>query len=192
MKNSRSTETGRRFAITGIALVLLGIITHILFCYFVYFVALPLLTEIDVMSLDEKKQLPAVEEIKALTAFLPLLYAEAFLPVLSWEGGGNRKDGTYSLSYPTYHPLVEQFFRLAASKCWLDCEYNPEQAYRMLRDENVFKNASLAEIKSMLTFCVRGERFSDGHWAEMIEKDYIRRLLERLNVIKSELPNENS
>jgi hypothetical protein len=34
---------------------------------------------------------------------------------------------------------------------------------------------------------VRGERFSDGHWAQMIEEDYIRRLFERLNEIKSEL-----
>ena len=39
----------------------------------------------------------------------------------------------------------------------------------------------------MLAFCVRGERFSDGHWGEMIEKSYIRNLLERLEQIKSEL-----
>jgi hypothetical protein len=39
----------------------------------------------------------------------------------------------------------------------------------------------------MLTFCVRGERFSDGHWEEMIEKGYIRRILERLNEIKLEM-----
>ena len=69
---------------------------------------------------------------------------------------------------------------------WLDYEYNPEQAYQMLRDENLVKTASLSQIKTMLTFCVRGERFSDGYWAAMIEKGYIRRLLERLNEIKSE------
>ena len=57
----------------------------------------------------------------------------------------------------------------------------------MLKDEGRVKTASLSEIKSMLTFCVRGERFSDGHWGEMIEKGYIRRVLERLNEIKSEL-----
>jgi hypothetical protein len=39
----------------------------------------------------------------------------------------------------------------------------------------------------MLTFCVRGERFSDGHWAAVIGQRYISRLLERLNEIKSEL-----
>ncbi|MFN8413162.1 MAG: DUF6508 domain-containing protein [Anaerolineales bacterium] len=37
----------------------------------------------------------------------------------------------------------------------------------------------------MLTFCVRGERFSDGHWGAMIEEGYIRRLLERLIEINS-------
>jgi hypothetical protein len=57
----------------------------------------------------------------------------------------------------------------------------------MLRDEKLVKTASLAQIKTMLTFCVRGERFSDGHWGEMIEKGYIRKLLGRLNDIKSEL-----
>jgi hypothetical protein len=54
----------------------------------------------------------------------------------------------------------------------------------MLQDEQAVKTASLAGIKTMLTFCLRGERFSDGHWAAMIEKGYIRRVLERLNKIK--------
>ena len=56
----------------------------------------------------------------------------------------------------------------------------------MSQDENAIKTASLSQIKTMLTFCVRGERFSDGHWAQMIEEGHIQRLLERLNAIKSE------
>jgi hypothetical protein len=55
----------------------------------------------------------------------------------------------------------------------------------MLKDQNGIKTSSLSQIKTMLTFCVRGERFSDGHWAQMIEQGHIRRLLERLNEIKS-------
>ena len=114
------------------------------------------------------------------------MYAEGFLPILRWEGG-KQKDGSFTLPYPTYDPLVEEFFRLVSGAGWLDYEYNPEQAYEMLKDENLIKTASLAQIKTMLTFCVRGERFSDGHWGEMIENGYIRRLLERLNEIRSEL-----
>ena len=55
----------------------------------------------------------------------------------------------------------------------------------MLQDEERVKAASLEEIKSMLTFCVRGERFSSGHWGVMISQGYIRRLLERLQEINA-------
>jgi hypothetical protein len=38
----------------------------------------------------------------------------------------------------------------------------------------------------MLTYCVRGERFSDGHWGAMIEAGYVRRLLERLAELRAQ------
>ena len=136
----------------------------------------------------EKTPLPTLQDIEHLTAYLPRLYAEGFTPVVKWEGGKNLKDGSITLPYPKYDPLVEEFFN-AVRGAWLDYEYDPEQAYRMLKDEQAVKKASLSEIKSMLTFCARGERFSDGHWGEMIEKGYIRRILERLNEIKSEMTN---
>jgi hypothetical protein len=83
--------------------------------------------------------------------------------------------------------LIEEFFNHVSSDGWLDYDYDPENAYAMLMDESAVKKASLEQIQCMLTFCVRGERFSDGHWEAMIEKGYIRRLLERLNEIKEEL-----
>ncbi|HLO15716.1 MAG TPA: DUF6508 domain-containing protein [Anaerolineales bacterium] len=130
---------------------------------------------------------PELQEIEKLTAFLPRLYAEGFSPIESWSGGEKQKDGSFTLPYPDYNPIVEEFFRLVSSDGWLDYEYRPEQAYQMLNDENLIKTASLPQIKTMLTFYVRGEHFSDGHWGEMIEKGYIRRLLQRLDEIKSEL-----
>lgn len=133
-----------------------------------------------------KTSLPTLQDIEELTAYLPRLHAEGFSPVVRWEGGEKRKDGSYTMPYPTYDSLVEEFFR-TISGAWLDYEYNPEQAYVMLKDEQLIRTASLSQIKTMLTFCVRGERFSDGHWGEMIEQGHIRRLLERLNEIKSEL-----
>jgi hypothetical protein len=134
----------------------------------------------------EKNELPPLKDIEELTAYLPRLYEEGFSPILRWEGGEKLKDGSYSMPYPKYHSLVEEFFRVVG-RSWLDYDYSPEQASQMLRDEKRVKTATLSQIKTMLTFCVRGERFSDGHWGEMIEKRYIRRILERLNEIKSEL-----
>lgn len=129
---------------------------------------------------------PTAQEIETLTAYLPRLYAQGFSPIERWRGGEKQKDGSFTLPYPDYNPLVQEFFRAISNGGWLDTSYNPEQAYQMLKDENLVKTASLDQIRSMLTFCVRGERFSDGHWAEMIEKGYIRRLLERLEEIKAQ------
>ncbi len=129
---------------------------------------------------------PSLQDIESLTSFLPRLYAPGFSAVVKWEGGKN-KDGTYTMPYPTYDPLVNEFFRAVSAGGWLDYEYNPEQAWRMIKSENFIETATLSQVRSMLTFCVRGERFSDGHWEQMIQEGHIRRLLERLNMIKSEL-----
>ena len=129
---------------------------------------------------------PTSEQIEALTSFLPRLYAEGFSPIASWSGGEKQSDGSYTVSYPNYSPVVEDFFRLVSSGGWLDVGYSPEQAHQMLQDENRVKTASLDQIRTMLTYCVRGERFSEGHRGEMIDKGHIRRLLERLEVIRSE------
>ncbi len=128
--------------------------------------------------------LPTAQEIDALTAFLPLLYAEGFSPIKRWNGGQTEESGSIKLPYPTYNPVVTDFFRLASSECWRDYEYRPHQAAEMLHDENMIKAASLSQIKTMLTFCVRGEKFTDGHWGTMVEKGYVRRLLERLKEIR--------
>ena len=135
----------------------------------------------------KQNELSTVQKIEILTAFLPQLYAKDFVPVESWSGGEKRKDGSFTVPYPNYNPVVEEFFRLVSSAGWLNTAYNPKQAYEMLKDEELITAASLSQIKTMLTFCLRGERFSDGHWAQMIEEGCIQRLLERLNQIKLEL-----
>jgi hypothetical protein len=56
----------------------------------------------------------------------------------------------------------------------------PILAPLMLADEAFFENANMSQIKTILTFCFRGERFSHGHWENMIKKGYIRQLLQRL------------
>ncbi len=136
------------------------------------------------MKLNPSRE-PTPEEIEELTAFLPILYAPGFNCIEKWEGG-KQPDGTISLPYPKYAPLVEEFFRTVSQDKWLDYNYLPEKIQQKIQSQNFIQSASLPDVKSMLTFCLRGERFSDGHWGEMIEKGIIRALLERLVVIRSE------
>lgn len=131
-----------------------------------------------------KQQLPTSTDIERLIAYLPRLYAPGFEPVARWEGGTKYADGFWRLPWPEYDPLVAEFFRQLAAECWSDYGYKPEIAYRMLMEEGGVEQASLEQIKTMLTFCLRGERFSDGHWEEMIKQGHIRRLLTRLQALR--------
>jgi hypothetical protein len=133
-------------------------------------------------------QAPTANDIDELTAFLPRLYAPGFRPVVRWRGGEKTESGAITMPWPEYDPAVEAFFRAAANACWLDRGYSPEQAAGMIAAEGTMAAASLAEVRTMLTYCVRGERFSDGHWASMIEEGVIRALLERLKELRAESP----
>jgi hypothetical protein len=125
-------------------------------------------------------RLPTSEDIAELVAFLPQLYEDGFTPIRKWHGGEPDDDGAIEMPWPEYDELVEEFFQMASKECWCNYNYQNEEAVRMLEDHEIIRNASLSQIKTMLTFCVRGERFCDGHWASMIESDNIRRILERL------------
>ncbi|MCX6023158.1 MAG: DUF6508 domain-containing protein [Chloroflexi bacterium] len=127
---------------------------------------------------------PTVSDIDELLAFLPLLYAPGFRPIKRWSGGENTSGRAITMPWPEYSDVVQAFFRLAAKDCWTKYDYVPEQASTMLMDEHIVRSATLDQIKTMLTFCVRGERFSDGHFGAMLETGRIRALLERLQELR--------
>lgn len=134
-----------------------------------------------------RKRAPTRRDIESLVAFLPRLYAEGSNSISEWV----QHSGTgepINMPCPIYAPAVDEFFALASSECWDDYDYVPEQAARMLEDEDFVRRADIDQVKIMLTFCVRGERFCDGHWAAAIERGHIRRLLERLTEIAEEMP----
>lgn len=63
--------------------------------------------------------LPTLQDIEKITAFLPRLYAEGLSPIDHWDGGEKLKDGSYSVAYPTYDKVVEEFFD-AVREAWID------------------------------------------------------------------------
>jgi hypothetical protein len=79
---------------------------------------------------------------------------------------------------------VVEFYHRAGQPCWSDYGYEPREAARMLADEDLIRRATLHEIKTMLTYCVRGERFGDGHWGAMLELGKVTALLRRLQVLR--------
>ncbi len=137
-------------------------------------------------SRPRKTTTPTAAEIGRLLAFRPRLSIEGFAPIRRWGGGEKNANGAYVMPWPVYEEVVKEFFDEASKECWNDADYVPVEAGRMLDDEPRVRRASLDEIKTMLTYCVRGERFSEGHWAAMIEGGHVRRLLERLAELRAQ------
>lgn len=120
--------------------------------------------------------------VDELLQFLPMMDApgQDLDPV--WRGAGSApgRDNGQIMPYPTYPPAVAAFFRAAGQPCWSDYAYDPALAARMVHSDEAIAAASLVEIKTMLTYCVRGERFVDGHWGAMVRTGRIGAILRRL------------
>jgi hypothetical protein len=80
---------------------------------------------------------------------------------------------------------VDDFFRLAGQECWLDAEYLAIDPARMLDDDEAIGAATLEQVRAMLTYCVRAERFGDGSWEGFLRSGRITALLRRLQVLRS-------
>lgn len=128
---------------------------------------------------------PSAQDIKELIAFLAWLNKK--IPAITeWRGGRDEATGMYEIPWPEYDEHVTALFEVASRECCCDREYVNKKAIEMLHDHELIKHASIDQIKTMLTYCTRGERFCSGHWSSMIEQGHIRRLFERLQVILHE------
>jgi hypothetical protein len=121
-----------------------------------------------------------------LLAYLPLFGVpdERWEP--EWHGGTEHptQRGVITMPHPAYPPEVEAFFRLAGQPWWCNHGYNSDHVRAVVQNDEFIASASLAQIKGMLTYCVRGERFSDGHWGAMVREGRIGAILRRLRQIR--------
>jgi hypothetical protein len=115
------------------------------------------------------------QKLDELLAFLPLFEEGNRQWIGSWDGG-----------YPHYVEAVERFFGLAGEACWMDQGYDPIESGEMLKDTNFIKLANWEQVKKMLTFYVRSERFNHGAWAGAIESGKIVLLLRRIEALGPE------
>jgi hypothetical protein len=122
-----------------------------------------------------------------LLAFLPGFEAPHRAYVKRWEGGAG-SDKVSTFPFPVYEEDVVAFFIAAGQSWWSDYGYRPEQAAAMVQDDAIITGATLGELRTMLTYCVRGERFADGHWAHLLETGRVQAILRRLAELAPELP----
>jgi hypothetical protein len=134
----------------------------------------------------EARAQPTAKDIDVLLAFLPG-FVHRSSPFAEWKRVGESSDSVVTLPYPSYAPDVSVFFDLAAQECWSDQGYRPDVAGAMLEDDASIDHATLAEIRTMLTYCVRGEQFCDGHREGVLRSGRLVALLTRLQVLRREM-----
>lgn len=128
-----------------------------------------------------------LESIDELLGFLPLFDVPGRNYVKAWAGGEATPDRAIAFAAPEYYDDVLEFFRLAGQTCWSDAEYDPGETRTMLTNDQFIDTCSLKDIKTLLTYCVRGERFSAGHWASVLESGSVVAILRRLAVLRESL-----
>ena len=104
-------------------------------------------------------------------------------PRIEWHQASS-KSRELTLAYPSYGPWVWKIFNLLVP----DYEYNIitdkiEKSNKQIRD------FTFEEVKAMLTYINRGERFGDGYIASKIEDGTLLELLKRLKLLYIDYTN---
>jgi len=122
-------------------------------------------------------------QIDALVRFLPAFEAETREFVIRWDGGQVQADGSMTAAYPVYADDVKAFFQYAGQPHWSDYDYAHKPASDWLNDDAFIAQASLDQIKTMLTYMLRSERFCDGCWASFLKRGRVQAVLRRLKAL---------
>jgi hypothetical protein len=133
-----------------------------------------------------RNTVPTAEQICRLVDYLSKFRAHDFAPVIEWVGGDEIEPGVISVPHPRYDETLSAFMHEASQDWWQDFDYTKSDARNMLDWPELIAVASIAQIKSMLTLCVRSERFCDGAWQDIFEKGYLTAILERLDRMRQD------
>ena len=123
------------------------------------------------------------EQMDRLIACLPLIYGAN--PVAINEVTVPAGTGEIAQSFPDYDDSIRHFFKMASGEAWRDPDYMEKDVPAMLADPHFIMRASIDDIRTMLTHCVRSERFSPGYRAGVVKSGQLRQILERLVVIRA-------
>lgn len=121
------------------------------------------------------------EDIDELLSFLPAFEEPGRRFGRDWEPGDPGGNGGSS---PSYDEDIVRFFHLAGKPCWSDYEYDPTEVVKLIGDDEHLAGAGLEEIKTLLTWSARGERFYEGHWSTVLETGRIQAILRRLRELR--------
>ena len=120
-------------------------------------------------------------EVESVLAHLPSIKEPGRSFVVRWVDD-ERDDGSFVMPYPDYTDDVRQLFDalgdLLSSWGGVDADYM--RVSTLARSPDAIAVATPIELRAMLTYLVRGERFCDGFQEGLLEAGYVALMLDRL------------
>lgn len=133
-----------------------------------------------IMNSDTEKK------IDQLLHYLPLFSDKNFKWIESRSPREPDENGIYPFPSISYKEEVLTFFRILSDPFWLDRNYLNSNAREILNSEGKISQCTFEQIRALLTYCNRGERFCTGHWNTLFESGKITRILLRLKELKDQ------
>ena len=127
-----------------------------------------------------------LHRVDALLAYLDG-FKQRSEPFATWQGG-RQADGSFRVPRPAYAPDVIAFFREVDRPYWQDPHFNARRAGNWLDHPHFINTAGYDRLCAMLTYCLRGEAQSAGHWDRMLVSGKLIAILQRVYYLRDEFP----
>jgi hypothetical protein len=128
--------------------------------------------------------------LAALAAFLPRISRKDFRAGVP-AGGERMANGVITMPHIAYGEVVREFEKAAHEHGWVySFDYiewaQTEEGKRLLEDPSAIEVADFDQLRRLLTWYIRAERFCDGALFKAFEKGQILRIVERASVLLEE------
>jgi hypothetical protein len=132
---------------------------------------------------SSEEQIPDRAKVDELLAFLPGFSA----PGRDFFGrgdGGVPTEGDASIwPHPVYDDDVVAFFMRIGVEPWVDPHYRSRRPERLIANPGLLADAGYADVRAVLNYCARGERFCDGYWFDVLQRGVVQAALVRLDIL---------
>ena len=123
----------------------------------------------------------------------------AFLPAFEIPGRGFGvfresepiAEGQFSSPWIEYDPDVIRFIQISGQPCFTDIDYISKQPGQWLEDPEFPARADYEQCMTLLTFCIRADRFSEGSLGDDLKSGRIQRILRRIRELSLQMTFEN-
>lgn len=124
--------------------------------------------------------------IDRLLLFIPFAWRAKTerTPVAQQMSTGPSPDGIWAYQGARYPDEFYRFRDVLVESGWLDLEYDSDLGHGYMERPERVKESSFEVARSLLTYCDRGERFSEGFWGEALDSGFVFKVLMRLGEIR--------